>query len=349
MKADKSDVSRGDRRAPPTPEDGGGASRVPGWRSPSLPIAVGVSSCLLGEEVRYDGGHQKDSFVTGVLARHFTWVSVCPEMELGLGAPREPIRLVGDPRSPRLVGASSGRDLTEGMRAFADRRVAELAREGLSGYILKRASPSCGMERVKVYTADGRPGGVGSGLFARRLMDAFPFLPVEEEGRLTDPGLRDNFITRVFAHRRLTALRDSDPRPSDIVEFHTAHKFLLLAHSPVRYAALGRLVASVKRAPRDRWLDNYARQFMQALAVRATVKQHVNVLQHLMGFFKTELTAADKRELLSVIGDYAQGLVPLIVPITLVNHYVAKFDVRYVADQVYLRPHPKELMLRNNV
>jgi uncharacterized protein YbgA (DUF1722 family)/uncharacterized protein YbbK (DUF523 family) len=322
---------------------------TPRWRSPSLPIAVGISACLLGEEVRYDGGHQRDGYVTGVLSRHFTWVSVCPEMELGLGAPRDPMRLCGDPRAPRMVVTTTGRDLTDEMNAFAGRRVAELAGAGLSGYILKRASPSCGMERVKVYSPAGLPGGAGRGLFAAALLRAFPLLPVEEEGRLSDPGLRDNFITRVFSYRRLAALRESAPRPADIVEFHTAHKFLLLSHSPARYAELGRLVARVKGVPRESWLDGYAELFMRALAVKATPRKHVNVLQHLMGFFKDRITAADKRELLALIADYAAGLVPLVVPITLINHHVARLDVAYVADQVYLRPHPKELMLRNHI
>jgi uncharacterized protein YbgA (DUF1722 family)/uncharacterized protein YbbK (DUF523 family) len=319
------------------------------WRSPSRPITIGVSSCLLGEEVRFDGGHQRDSYLTGVLARHFTWVSVCPEMEIGLGTPRETLRLVGDPHAPRMIASKSGRDLTDTMTAYAARRVRELGRAGLSGYILKRASPSCGMERVKVYTPEGMPGRSGSGLFARALMEAFPLLPVEEEGRLADPALRDNFITRVFAYHRLQALRESNPRPAEVIAFHTAHKFLLLSHGPAHYARLGRLVAGLKGVPRDRWLEDYGGEFMQALALRATTRKHVNVLQHLMGFFKDRLTPGEKQELLGVIADYARGLVPLIVPITLINHYVAKFEVSYVADQVYLHPHPKELMLRNHV
>lgn len=322
---------------------------IPAWRSAHLPIRVGISSCLLGEEVRYDGGHQKDAYITGVLARHFTWVPVCPELEVGMGVPREPIRLVGDAAAPRLLGVTSGTDHTERMDAFARRRVEELRRRELSGYILKRGSPSCGLERVKLYAGDGPPARTGTGLFARALTDALPLLPVEEEGRLNDAKLRDNFITRVFAYRRLSALRAAEPRAAAVVEFHTAHKYLLLAHSPAAYARLGRLVAEVPRLPRAGWLDAYAEGFMAALATRATIKKHVNVLQHLAGFFKTRLATAEKRELLGIIGDYAAGLVPLVVPLTLINHHVARFDVAYVRDQIYLRPHPKELMLRNHV
>jgi uncharacterized protein YbgA (DUF1722 family)/uncharacterized protein YbbK (DUF523 family) len=321
----------------------------PAWRSPDLPIRVGISSCLLGEEVRYDGGHQKDAYITGVLARYFTWVPVCPEMEVGMGVPREPIRLVGDAASPRLMGVTSATDYTARMREFAGGRVDELRRRELSGYILKRGSPSCGLERVKVYAGDGPPARTGTGLFARALTDALPLLPVEEEGRLNDAHLRDNFITRVFAYRRFAALRESEPRPAAVVEFHTAHKYLLLAHNPAAYARLGRLVAEVARPPRAGWLDGYGERFMRALETRATIPKHVNVLQHIMGFFKKQLSAAEKRELAGVIGDYSNGLVPLVVPITLINHYVARFEVAYVRDQIYLRPHPKELMLRNHV
>ena len=325
------------------------ATAPPLWRSPDLPIRVGISSCLLGEEVRYDGGHQKDGYITGTLARHFAWVPVCPEMEVGMGVPREPIRLVGEPEAPRLLGVTSGTDHTLRMNEFARRRVRELERRGLSGYVLKRASPSCGMERVKLYRDEGPPGRAGVGLFARALMNALPLLPVEEEGRLNDARLRDSFITRVFAYRRLTALREMEPRPGDVVAFHTAHKYLLLAHSPSAYARLGRLVAAIGAEPRAGWLDRYADAFMRALQVAATPRKHVNVLQHIMGFFKTRLIGAEKRELQGLIDDYADGLVPLIVPITLINHYVARFDTAYVRDQIYLHPHPRELMLRNHV
>jgi uncharacterized protein YbgA (DUF1722 family)/uncharacterized protein YbbK (DUF523 family) len=334
-------IAAGERRA--------AIRSVPAWRSPTLPITLGISSCLLGEEVRYDGGHKKDGYITGVLSQHFGWVSVCPEIGIGLGTPRESLRLVGDPEAPRMIAAASGADHTEAMNAYARRRAQELARQGLSGYVLKRASPSCGMERVKVYGADGAPRPVGRGLFARALIEALPLLPVEEEGRLNDPVLRDNFITRVFSYRRLTALREHGPAPADVVAFHAAHKYLLLSHSPAHAARLGRLVASAPRGDRARWLEEYGAAFMRTLAVRATRARHVNVLQHIAGFFKRQLDAADKRELAGLIGDYARGLVPLIVPITLVNHHVSRFDVPYVADQVYLHPHPKELMLRNHV
>ena len=315
------------------------------WRSPDLEIKIGISSCLLGEAVRYDGGHQKDSYITGALSRHFTFVSVCPEMELGLGAPRETLRLVGDATAPRLVATQSGTDLTQAMDTYARARVGALG--GLSGYILKRASPSCGMERVKVYPDAGMLSRSGTGLFARRLMDAYPRLPVEEDGRLSDARLRDNFITRVFACRRLRALIESATKARDIAGFHTAHKFLLLAHSPVDSAHLGRLLGNLQGLPRAAWLARYGEGFMRALTVRATPRKHVTVLRHIMGFFKERLSAEENRELGGLIGDFGRGLVPLVVPITLINLSVARFGVAYVADQIYLSPHPKELMLRS--
>ncbi|HET8578020.1 MAG TPA: DUF523 and DUF1722 domain-containing protein [Methylomirabilota bacterium] len=324
------------------------AAAPPAWRSPSPPITIGISACLLGEEVRYDGGHRKDSYITGVLGRYFSWVSVCPEMEIGLGAPREAVRLVGDPVRPRMVATQSGRDLTDTMAAYARRRVDALAREGLSGYLLKRASPSCGMERVPIYTEAGLASGAGSGLFARALLDALPLLPVEEEGRLIDPRLRDNFITRVFAFRRLTALRGSAPGPSDIVAFHTAHHYLLLAHSPSEHMRLGRLLAAVRSGPRPDLLERYSEGFMRALAVPASTRKHVEVLEHILGLFKSRLGAGEGRELTDRIGDFTLGLVPLIVPITLINHHVSRFRISEAADQVYLHPDPRETMLRNS-
>jgi uncharacterized protein YbgA (DUF1722 family) len=206
------------------------------------------------------------------------------------------------------------------------------------------------MERVKVYpVAPGRaPAAAGRGLFAHALLEAYPSLPVEEEGRLTDPRLGEGFITRVFAYRRLTALRESGPSPGEVVAFHTAHKYLILAHSPEAYARLGRLTAAVKATPRAAFLARYAEELMAALALPATTRRHVNVLQHIAGFFKDRLDAAERRELAGLIADFAAGLVPLVVPITLINHFVGRHRVAYIADQIYLHPHPRELMLRNH-
>ena len=279
--------------------------------------------------MRYDGGHQKDAYLTGMLARHFTWVPVCPEMEVGMGVPREPIRLVGDPAAPRLLGRDERRRPHARMSEFARRRAQELARRGLSGYVLKRASPSCGMERVKVYRDErAAPERTGVGLFARALMDARPLLPVEEEGRLNDPRLRENFITRVFAYRRLTALREMDAaaRRRGRVPHRAQVPAARAQPAGLRAArpAGGRGEGASRSAD---WLERYAEAFMRALRSPATPRKNVNVLQHIVGFFKTRLGPAEKRELQGLIEDYARGLVPLVVPITLINHHVARLDV----------------------
>ena len=312
-------------------------------------IRLGVSACLLGQEVRYDGGHKRDAFLTDILGPFVEWVPVCPEMEVGLGVPRPPIRLVGDPGAPRLIVEKSGEDLTARMRRWSGGRVDELAALGLHGYVLKRGSPSCGLIRVRVYGEDGRPGRVGRGLFAAALTDALPLLPVEEEGRLTDAGIREGFIERVFAAARWQAFTASRPRVRDLVAFHAAYKFAILAHSPRDYAELGRLVAGAGPRLAAETLATYGTRFMQALAVRATRARHVNVLQHLAGFLKRELSDDERAELGEVIAEYRRGLVPLVVPVTLLKHHVRRLGLAYLADQVYLNPHPKELMLRNHV
>ena len=312
-------------------------------------LRLGISRCLLGDEVRFDGGHKRDNFLTDVFGRYVEWVSVCPEVEAGLGTPREAMRLVGDPEQPRLVTIKSGTDHTRALEKMSATRIAELKDLDLSGYVFKRGSPSCGVERVRVYTEQGMPSHRGVGIFSRAFMEQFPLIPVEEEGRLCDAPLRENFIERVFSYRRYQDLLHDDVTRQAVVRFHTIHKYLLLAHHPQHYQVLGRLVGQAERyRPRELALK-YGELFMKALGVKATVRKHVNVLQHMLGYFKDRLGSQEKAELLGVIQDYHRGLTPLIVPLTLVKHYVQIFDVAYIRDQVYLNPHPKELMLRNHV
>jgi uncharacterized protein YbgA (DUF1722 family)/uncharacterized protein YbbK (DUF523 family) len=313
------------------------------------PVRVGISSCLLGQEVRFDGGHMRDRYLTDTLGQFFEWAPVCPEVEMGLGTPRETLRLVGDPSAPRLVFGKTRGDQTDGMRQWATARLDQLSRMDLCGYILKSDSPSCGMERVRVYGESGMASKTGVGIYARALMDRFPLLPVEEEGRLHDLPLRENFVERVFCYRRWRDVVAGGLTRGKLVAFHTAHKLLLMAHSPKHYTELGRLVANAKSlAPRE-LESQYGECFMAALKVKATAKKHVNVMQHILGYLKRDLDAADKRELLAVIGDYHQNLVPLVVPLTLLKHHLARTPVPYIEDQVYLHPHPKELLLRNHV
>lgn len=315
----------------------------------TVPLRLGISRCLLGDEVRFDGGHKRDNFLTDVFGRYVEWIPVCPEVEAGLGTPREAMRLVGDPAHPRLLTITSGRDYTRALEKMTTGRLAELGELDLSGYVFKRGSPSCGVERVRVYTEQGMPSHSGAGIFARAFVEQFPLIPVEEEGRLCDAPLRENFIERVFCYRRFQDLLESGVTRQALIQFHTIHKYLLMAHSPQHYQILGRLVGQAERYRPKELARRYGELFMTALAVKATVRKHVNVLQHILGYFKGQLAAREKAELLGVIGDYHRGLTPLIVPLTLIKHYVQQFEVHYIRDQVYLNPHPKELMLRNHV
>ncbi len=310
---------------------------------------LGVSSCLLGNTVRYDGGHKRDRFVTDLLARFVEWVPVCPELEAGMGVPRPALRLAQDGDDVRMVERASGRDHTAAMERFSRQRVRGLRALDLCGYILKRDSPSCGMERVKIFSDKGMPRRDGRGLFAAALMDALPNLPVEEEGRLNDPRLRDNFIERIFAYRRLRDLFHGRWTAGRVVAFHTAHKLQLMAHSTVAFRELGRLVARCRDVPRAEFRARYESEFMAALARVASPGRHANVLQHAAGHLKKRIDASSRAELADLVHDYRRGLVPLVVPLTLLRHHARVHDVAYLNGQHYLEPHPRELMLRNHV
>jgi len=314
------------------------------------PIRIGVSTCLLGEEVRFDGGHKRDRFLTDVLGPFVEWVAVCPEVEAGMGIPREAVHLEDRDRSGllRMVGVKSGKDHTAAMNRLSRRRVRELDSLDLCGYVLKKGSPSCGMERVRIFHGKGMPSRDGRGLFAAALMKRRPLLPVEEEGRLHDPPLRENWIERVFAYRRLRNLFAGRLSQRRLVEFHTAHKLQLLAHSPQGYRELGRLVARAQDLPAAELRRVYEQGFMTALSRKATPGRNRNVLEHMLGYFRDRLDADTRAEIAQLIEDYHARLVPLVVPLSLVAHYVRRLDVEYLRGQVYLEPHPKELMLRNH-
>ncbi|MEM7393186.1 MAG: DUF523 and DUF1722 domain-containing protein [Verrucomicrobiota bacterium] len=312
-------------------------------------IRVGISTCLLGVNVRFDGGHKKDSFITGTLNDYFDWVPVCPEVEVGMSTPREAVRLVGPPENPKMLGTRSGRDWTRAMQRYTVPRVNALKKENLHGYILKSKSPSCGMERVKVYTEQGMPNKTSAGLFARVLLERMPWLPVEEEGRLNDPLLRENFIVRVFSHWRWSQIATSRMRIRDLVEFHAAHKFLIQAHSETHLRALGKLTAEAKSYTPAELRERYGRLFFEGLKKKATRKRHRNVLEHIAGFFKRDLDPDDRRELHDTITDYAEDVLPLIVPITLLRHHARRLKMDYIQNQVYLNPHPRQLKLLNHV
>ncbi|HOK07350.1 MAG TPA: DUF523 and DUF1722 domain-containing protein [Syntrophales bacterium] len=307
-------------------------------KGPPEKIRLGISACLLGRNVRYDGGHKRDLYITETLGRYFDWVPVCPEVEYGLGVPREAMRLVGDPSDPRLVTIKGGRDHTEGMKKWAASRLDELEGEGLCGFIFKSRSPSSGMAGVKVYGPAGTPVKKGTGIFARAFMDRFPFLPTVDEGRLHDPTLRRNFLEGVFVFHRWQRMMARRPGASDLVEFHTEHKLLIMSHSPRDLTALGRIVASAGRGTPP--FGEYLETMTKALRLTATPRKHVNVLEHAMGYFKKVLSPADKEELIDLIDRYRRGELPLLVPLALLAHYARRWDEPYLKRQVYLHPPP---------
>lgn len=310
-------------------------------------IRLGISSCLLGNPVRYDGMHKLDHFLADTLSQYVDYVPVCPEVECGLPVPREAMRLVGDPVSPRLMTRQTGRDLTDQMLAWTDGRLAELEKEGLQGFIFKAKSPSSGMQGVKIYDAKGNMSGRGAGLFAAAFMNRFPLLPVEDEGRLQDPDLRENFIERIFALHRYREATGDKPTVNALMNFHASHKLLLMAHSEVHTRRMGKTLAGLKSATRAA-VQDYEQNLLAALKVLATPDKHVNVLQHMLGYFKKLITSAEKAETLELIAAFKESMVPLIVPVTLINHFVRKYAVTYLEEQVYLNPHPLELKLRNH-
>lgn len=315
---------------------------------PSL-IRVGISACLLGRKVRYDGGHKHSRYITDLLGDHFRFVPVCPELEVGMGVPRDTLHLQGEPEAPRMLVTKTGEDWTDRMNRWSAGKLRKMEKLDLCGFLLKKDSPSCGMERVKVKTDKGMPVRKGQGLFAAALMKAHPHLPMEEEGRLNDSVLRENFIERVFAYRRVKDLFAGRWSRGAVVEFHAAHKYQILAHSPKHYKQMGQLVAAVKRHKPAEFRDLYTALFMEALAVKATVRRNVNVLQHITGYLRDVLGEAERADLRAVIEDYRAMLVPLVVPVTLLRHHVQMQDLDYIRNQTYLKPHPKELMLRNHV
>ncbi len=309
---------------------------------------VGISTCLLGERVRHDGGHKLDHFLTDTLGQFVDWVPVCPEVECGLPTPREAMRLVGDREDPRLVTSRTGEDMTDRMTEWASRRLSELEDEDLSGFVFKSGSPSSGMERVRVYDANGVPSKIGSGIFAAAFMKRFPLLPVEDDGRLHDPGLRENFIERVFCLARYRSFRKAESSLGGLVEFHARHKFQIMAHSRKHLTQMGRLVARGKEVPLPKLLREYEGQLLDALRLKATVRKNADVLMHMLGYFKKLLTADEKQEMLELIESYRSELVPLVVPVVLMQHYVRKYEEPYLMRQTYLNPHPDELKLRNH-
>ncbi len=319
--------------------------------SVTKPIKIGISTCLLGKNVRYDGGHSHDPFLTQTLGQWLQYMPVCPEVECGMPVPREAIRLVGDVENPKLMTQKSQIDKTAMMQEWIVQKLKSLEGEELCGFIFKNKSPSSGLYRIKVYGEDGHiKSNNGVGLFAKAFTEHFPRIPVEESGRLHDPKLRENFIENIFTLKQwrdvVKVLKNSnaDKRNSNLssgkmgvlVDFHTKNKLLILSHSEKIYRQMGKLVAEGKNIERNNLIDQYEIFLLQALKLLPTPKKNINVLQHIMGYFKRQLDAREKAELLMHFESYSLGHVPLIVPLTLIKHYVLKYDQQYLNQQTYL-------------
>jgi uncharacterized protein YbgA (DUF1722 family)/uncharacterized protein YbbK (DUF523 family) len=312
-------------------------------------ITIGISSCLLGNKVRYDGQHKYDHFLTKTLGEFLEYIPVCPEVECGLPVPRDAMRLIGDPENPRLVTIKDKIDLTDKMKAWGEVKINELSKKNLCGFIFKANSPSSGMERIKIYPASGGVANKsGVGIFADMFMKKFPYLPAEDDGRLHDPELRENFIERIFTYKRWLEMIENENTVHGLMQFHTKHKLMLMAHSPEHYRLAGKMTASADKKNLTDLQSEYLRILMTALKKSATVNKNYNVLLHIFGYFKQELSADEKKETLSIMENYKKELIPLIVPVTLLNHYINKYSQEYLKEQYYLHPHPFELKLRNH-
>ncbi|HXY55882.1 MAG TPA: DUF523 and DUF1722 domain-containing protein [Nitrospirota bacterium] len=311
-------------------------------------IKIGISSCLLGEKVRYDGGHKLDPFLKDTFGRYVEWMPVCPEVESGLSVPREAMHLIGDPGSPRLVTIDSRIDHTNSLLRWLKRAMSDPDRAGLCGHVFKARSPSCGLSGVMMYSPLGTLLGTGPGIYAKMFVERFPALPVAEEGSLYNPAIRENFIERVFVFKRWLEYLHGDGSSGGLASFHASNKMFILAHSPMHYTILGKMVADTRRCKRDALQSKYIRTLMEGLGLVATVKKNTNVLQHIAGYFKDLLSPGERQELRKIIGDYHDGRVPLAVPLTLIRHYVWKYDVDYLKNQCYVNLNPVELMLRNH-
>jgi uncharacterized protein YbgA (DUF1722 family)/uncharacterized protein YbbK (DUF523 family) len=309
---------------------------------------VGISKCLLGYNVRYDGGHKLDHYIHDILGQYVEFIPVCPEVECGMSVPREAMHLSDEPGGIRLITQKTGMDLSEQMVSWIKKRIRELTPAPLCGYILKSKSPSCGLSRVKVYKK-GVVEKSDRGIFAQHLITTFPLLPIEDDGRLNDSDIRENFIERVFVVHRWNKFVEEKKGLSNLMTFHAQHKYLIMAHNPKILKELGALIAGANKTNIANVYEIYFNRFCEALLKIATVSKNTNALMHISGYFRNNLTPDEKTELREVIDNYHKHLVPLIVPTTLINHYVRKYKPPYLEHQFYLHPHPMGLMLRNHV
>lgn len=312
-------------------------------------IPVGISSCLLGDNVRFNGGHSRSSYCDQALSPYFDYQKFCPEMAAGFGTPRPTLRLEGDPNSPRMTYSNKkGGDISAEFMKASTPYVETLAH--LDGYILMKNSPSCGLERIKVYQENGHPHMKRSpGLFTKALQERFPLLPIEEDGRLNDPLLRENFLMRVFVHHEFRHCVNAAPSMKALIAFHSRYKYLVMAHSQPAYKALGRLLSGNDPRPIIELKDAYFETLMTTLSKPAKRKNHCNVLMHLVGYLKRSVDVSIRRDILTVIEQYRRGEVNLATPMTLLHHYLKHYGSQYIKEQRYFSPYPSALGIRNTV
>jgi uncharacterized protein YbgA (DUF1722 family)/uncharacterized protein YbbK (DUF523 family) len=311
-------------------------------------MKIAVSACLLGEKVRFDGGHKHDRFVTDELGKYASFAPFCPEA-IAFGTPRPSIRLVNKESDYRVISNKNGDDLTDELIEKSYQELYKIVQNDLSGIIFKSKSPSCGMGSAKAYLENGFADSKADGVFVAICKEKFPLLPMEEEGRLQDDWLRENFIMQLFAYNSFEVLKKSNPTIKMLVDFHTKNKFLLQAKDEKIYRVLGNIVGNHEKLPFDELLSNYEYNFKTAIAKKSSIKRNRNVLEHMSGFFKNELSSVEKETLHEQIEEYAQKIVPIVVPLSTIKLYAKKYNNEYLLGQVFLDPYPKELALRSSL
>lgn len=311
-------------------------------------MTLAVSACLLGEKIRFDGGHKLDHFITDELRAFADFIPFCPE-HLAFGTPRPSVRLVNNAGDVRIQSNKTGEDLTDALMRTSRDELEKLESQPLCGIIFKSKSPSCGMKSAKLYLENGMCEGKEDGVFARMCRERYPLLPMEEEGRLQDMWLRENFVMQVFAYDTFEQFKAACTGMGDLVEFHTACKFMLQSKNEMLYRQLGNVVANREGEPFQTLLGRYEHLFKTAIAHKSSIKRTRNVLEHMAGFFKNDLSRAEKEVLHDQIGDYADKIVPLVVPLSTIALYAKKYDTAYLLGQRFLTPYPKSLALRSHL
>ena len=314
-------------------------------------MKLGVSACLIGTQCRYDGVGASDKFIVDVLAKYFETSAYCPETIIW-GSPREAIRqTLSETGELKIVTSTkTPKDVTQELQNVSVECANKIQNDDLCGFILKSSSPTCGLERVKVYKPFNAPSVKnGVGVFAQQIKEKYPYLPVEEEGRLIDPWLRENFLMQIFAYQDLHNFLKSNPTFNDLVIFHTSYKYLIYSKAQKSYTTLGRIVANKEKKQLDEILLEYKEEFLKAISLKGNVNKTYNVLLHMFGYFKKLITKEEKEDILQALQEFKDKIIPLIAVMKIINLYVKRFDVQYLKVQKFLNPYPKELSLRSDI